>query len=76
MLGIVCLELSAYVGGAFLRICLRGIRRLRWQLKHCCPLTFHKVCQENKAPVRKFERIVVVVRFLLVYLSEDCRRVR
>jgi hypothetical protein len=68
-------QLSAYLSDALLGICFSRARRLRWQLKHRCLLTLTQCCQENNPPIRKFKRIVVLHRFVLVHLSEDCRRV-
>ena len=67
-------ELSVYVGDALLGICFGSDRWLRGQLKHRCLLTFAQFCQENNAPIRKFERIMMRPRLVLIYLSEDCRR--
>jgi hypothetical protein len=67
-------QTSAYVGDALLGIGFGRGRWLRWQLKHRCLLTLTQCCQENNAPIRKFERIVVLHRFVLIHLTEDCRR--
>ena len=66
---------SAYVDDAFLSICFYRGCRPRRQLKHRRRLTLTQSCQENNAPVRKFERIMVFHRFVLIHLSEDCCRV-
>ena len=68
-------KLSAYVGDAPLGICLGRGRRLRWQLKHRCLLTLTQCCQENNAAIRKFERVMVLLLFVLIHLPKDCRRV-
>jgi hypothetical protein len=70
----MCPKPSAYVGDALLGIGFGRGRWLRWQLKHRCLLTLTQCCQENNAPIRKFERIVVLHRFVLIHLTEDCRR--
>ena len=67
-----CLDVS--LGDALLDICFGRGRRLRWQLKHRCLLTLTQCCQENNAAIRKFERVVVLHRFVPIHLSEDCRR--
>ena len=67
-----CRKLSAYVGDALLGICFGRGHWLRRQLKHRCFLTLAQFCQENNAPIRKFERIMVLHRFVLIHLSEDC----
>jgi hypothetical protein len=71
----VRLDVSAYVGDALLGVCFRHSRWLRRQLKDRCFLTATQLCQQNNAPIRKFERIVVLPLLVLIYLSEDCRRV-
>jgi hypothetical protein len=53
-------EFSAYMGRAFLRLCLGRGRRLRRKLKHRCLLTLHQISQQNNMPIRKFERIMVL----------------
>ena len=68
-------ELSARVGNARLGICLGSGHWLRRQLKHCCLLALTQLCQENNVPIRKFERIMMLHRFVLIHLSEDCCRV-
>src|SRR6476620_7424687 len=64
---------STYMGDALLGICFDRGRWLCWQLKHRCFLTLAQCCQENDTPIRKFERIVVLHRFVLIHLTEDCR---
>ena len=71
-----CRKLSAYVSDALLGICFGRGHWLRRQLKHRCFLTLTQFCQENNAPIRKFERIMVLHRLVLIHLSEDCRSVR
>jgi hypothetical protein len=66
---------SAYVVDAFLDVCFRRSRWLHRQLKYRCFLTATQLCQENNAPIRELERIMVRPLLVLIYLSEDCRRV-
>ena len=68
----VCRELSARVGDALLGIRLGRSRWLRWQLKHCCRLTFAQVREQHGPPIWKFERIVMCGHLVLVDLSKDC----
>ena len=68
----VCRELSAHVGDALLDIRLGRGRWLRRQLKHCCRLTLAQVRQQHGPPIRKFERIVMCGKLVLVDLSKDC----
>ena len=68
-------ERSAHGSEAFLGFCFRHSRWLRRQLKNRCLLTATQLCQENNAPIRKFERIMVRPLLVLIYLSEDCGRV-
>ena len=68
-------ELLAHVIEALLGIDFGRGRWLRRQLKHRCFLIHHQLCQQNNAPIRKFERIVMDPRIVVVHLSEDCRRV-
>ena len=72
---LTCPELSAHVVEALLGIDLGRGRWLRRQLKHRRLLTLTSLRQENNAPIRKFERIMVHPRIVLVHLSKDCRRV-
>ena len=66
---------SANVGDALLGIRLGRGRWLRRQLQHCCRLTLAQVRQHHGPPIRKFDRIVMCGRLLLVDLSKDCRPV-
>jgi hypothetical protein len=68
-------SVSAHGGKAFLGFCFRHSHWLRRQLKYRCLLTAAQLCQENDAPIRKFERIMVRPLDVLIYLSENCRRV-
>jgi hypothetical protein len=47
--------------------------RLCRKLKHRCLLTLMQVRQENKRAIRKFERIVMNLWYVLVDLSKDRR---
>src|ERR1700733_2082572 len=67
--------MSAHVGDALLGIRLGRGRWLRRQLKHCCRLTLAQERQQHDPPIRKFERIVMCGRLVLVDLSKDCRPV-
>ena len=68
-------QLSAYVGDALLGMRLGRGRWLRRQLKHGCRLTLAQGRQQHGPPIRKFERIVMGGRLLLVDLSKDRRLV-
>ena len=68
-------SILAHRGEAFLSFCFRHSHWLRRQLKHRRLLTATQLGQENNAPIRKFERIMVRPLLVLIYLSEDCRRV-
>jgi hypothetical protein len=68
-------SVSAHGGKTFLGFCFRQSHWLRRQLKYGCLLTAAQLCQEDNAPIRKFERIMVRPLGVLIYLSEDCRRV-
>jgi len=68
-------SVSAHVGEAFLGVCFRRCRWLGRQLEYRCFLTATQLCQENNAPIRKFQRIMVRKLLVLIYLSEDCGRV-
>ena len=68
-------SILAHRGEAFLSFCFRHRHWLRRQLKHRRLLTATQLGQENNAPIRKFERIMVRPLLVLIYLSEDCRRV-
>src|SRR5271155_3754900 len=70
-----CCERSAYVSHAPLARRLKGSLWLGRQLKHCCPLTLAQACQEYGLAVRKFQRIVMSERLVLVDLPEDRRLV-
>src|SRR2546430_11455299 len=54
-------------------------RRLGWRfrlcrkLKHRCLLTLMQVRQENKRAIRKFECVMMSLRYVLVDLSKDRR---
>ena len=72
---VVSHSVSAYVGEAFLGVCFRRSCWLRRQLKYRCLLTTTQLCQQNNAPIRKFERIMVRPLLVLIHLSEECRRV-
>ncbi len=63
--------MSAHVGDALLGIRLGRGRWLRRQLKHCCRLTLAQERQQHGPPIRKFERIVMCGRLVLVDLSKD-----
>src|SRR5271166_5493356 len=52
--------------------CGSGLRR---KLEHCCFLTFAHVSQAHDLAVRKFQRIMMHTRLILVDLPEDGRRV-
>src|SRR5262249_17833276 len=71
----LCPELLTDVSDTLLSNCLGSSCWLSRQLKHRCLLTLTQPCQENNAPIRKFECIMVLHRFVLINLSEDCRRV-
>jgi Bacterial AMP nucleoside phosphorylase N-terminus len=71
----VCPQMSAHVGDALLGIRLGHGRWLRRQLKHCCRLTLAQERQQHDPSIRKFERIVMCGRLVLVDLSKDCRPV-
>jgi hypothetical protein len=49
--------------------------RLYRKLEHCCFLTFAHVSQAHDLAVRKFQRIMMHTRLVLVDLPEDGRRV-
>jgi hypothetical protein len=49
--------------------------RLRRKLEYRCFLTFKHVSQQHRLPVRKFQRIVMGSRVVLVDLPKDGRRV-
>ena len=49
--------------------------RLRRKLEHRCFLTFNQVGQQHHLAVRKFQRIVMRSRVVLVDLPKDGRRV-
>jgi hypothetical protein len=66
---------TALRSDAFLGFGFRRSHWLRWQLKYRCFLTATQLCQENDAPIRKFERIMVCPLLVLIYLSEDCRSI-
>jgi hypothetical protein len=51
--------------------CSRGVRR---KLEHCRFLILKHLGEEQGLPVRKFERIMMYVRVVLVHLPEDGRR--
>jgi hypothetical protein len=64
---------SAHVRDALLG-CFLGWRFwLCRKLKHRCLLTLEYVCQENTGAIRKFERVVMHPRLVLVDLPEDRR---
>src|SRR4029077_13567618 len=67
--------MSAHGGDALLAIRLGRGRWLRRWLKHCCRLTLAQKRQQYGPPIRKFERIVMCGRLVLVDLSKDCRLV-
>jgi hypothetical protein len=64
-------QISARIGDALLGLFLGRCCRLRWELKHGCLLTVAKHRQQDDAPVRKFKRIMVRPRLLLVDLTKD-----
>jgi hypothetical protein len=68
-------DFSAHRGQTFLSLGFRHGHWLRGQLKDRCLLTATQLCQENNAPIRKFERIMVRPLLVLIYLSEDCGRI-
>jgi hypothetical protein len=68
-------DFSAHRIEAFLSFGFRDSHWLRGQLKYRRLLTATQLCQENNAPIRKFERIMVRPLLVLIYLSEDCGRV-
>jgi hypothetical protein len=65
----------ADVGDALLDLRLGGGRWLRWELKHGRCLTLAQERQQHGSPIRKFERIVMGGRRLLVDFSKDRRLV-
>jgi hypothetical protein len=66
-------QMSADVDDARLGLCLSWRLRLRRKLKHRCLLTLMQVRQENKRAIRKFECIMMSLRYVLVDLSKDRR---
>jgi hypothetical protein len=68
-------DFSAHRIEAFLSFGFRDSHWLRGQLKYRRLLTATQLCQENNAPIRKFERIMVRPLLVLIDLSEDCGRV-
>ncbi len=68
----VCRELLAHVGDALLGIRLGRSRWLRRQLEHCRRLTLAQTRQQDGLPIRKFKRIVMCGKLVLVDLSKDC----
>ena len=65
--------MSADVDDARLGLCLSWRLRLRRKLKHRCLLTLMQVRQENKRAIRKFECVMMSLRYVLVDLSKDRR---
>src|SRR5215475_10312854 len=62
---------SPDIGDAFLSFHLSRGRRLGGKLKHSCFLAFEQIGQEHHLAIRKFERIVMHPRLVLVDLPED-----
>src|SRR5215475_2683693 len=69
----VILRMSADVHDARLGLCLSWRLRLCRKLKHRCLLTLMQVRQENKRAIRKFERVMMHLWYVLVDLSKDRR---
>jgi len=63
---------SASVGGALLGLCLRGSHGLRRQLQHGRDLSGDQSCDHHDLAAREFERVVVDVRIVHIYLPEPC----
>ena len=68
-------QLSAHVGDALLGIRIGRCRRLSRQLQHGCRLILAQDRQQRGPPIRKFERVMMCGRSVLVDLSKDCRPV-
>ena len=66
-------QMSADADDARLGLCLSWRLRLRRKLKHRCLLTLMQVRQENKRAIRKFECVMMSLRYVLVDLSKDRR---
>jgi hypothetical protein len=66
---------SADVRDPFLGLCLGCGSGLCRKLKYCCFLTFKHVSQAHDLAVRKFQRVMMCSRIVLVDLPEDGRRV-
>ena len=65
---------STDVRNPFLGFDFRRCNRLRRKLKHRCFLTLQQVSQQHHLPVRKFQRIMMSSRVVLVDLPKDgCR---
>ena len=70
----ICPESSGYVGDAPGH--LPRLRSLAAQATEALsPSDPHLVASGVRAPIRKFQRIMVPPRFVLIHLSENCRRV-
>src|SRR5262249_11712038 len=63
------------VGDALLSLRLGCGRRLRGKLQHGCLLTLDELGQQDGLPIRKFERVMVHPRLVLVDLPKDRRLV-
>ena len=66
---------STDVSNPFLGYCVSGCSRLRWKLEHRYFLTCRHVGQQCHLAVRKFQRIMMCARVLLVDLPKDGGRV-
>src|SRR5262249_44397306 len=63
------------VSDALLSLRLGCSRRLRGKLQHGCLLTLDEFRQQDRLPIRKFERVMVHPRLVLVDLPKDRRLV-
>src|SRR5580704_7161279 len=68
-------RVSADVTDAFLLARLVLVSRLGRQLQHGCLLALAQQRQQNAAPVREFNRIVMRGHLVLVHLAKDGRLV-
>ena len=65
---------STDVRNPFLGFYFRRRNRLRRKLEHRCFLTLQQVSQQHHLPIRKFQRIMMRLRVVLVDLPKDgCR---
>ena len=66
---------STDVSNPFLGFYFSRGDRLRWKLEHRCFLTLQQISQQDHLPIRKFQRIMMRSRVVLVDLPKDGRRV-